>query len=189
MTIKEIADIAQVSPETVRRVGKDLFPAKYENGKRTVFTQKESIVLMDTLRKKGFVQPTQSVEVPTQNAEVRSTLTKKDFEMIGAIVASVMANLDGRMTKIETKIEERQALLPAPSIKPRDNVSKIVREYAIKTGNPFAEVWGLLYREFGYRTNTSPKQCAKNRQMAVIDYIEAEGMMETLEAVAIDVLQ
>jgi len=71
MTAKMMADVAQVSVDTVNRKAKDLFPAKiFEKGKRVNFTHEESLAIMSELRKKGFVQPTQNAEVPTQNAEV-----------------------------------------------------------------------------------------------------------------------
>lgn len=115
-----------------------------------------------------------------------SSLTARDMEVIGGIVASVMANLSARMGNIESRIEQRQALLPAPEVKPRDNISRIVRKYAHDNGIEYGPAWGELYREYGYRTNSNPSIAARNRGMAIIDYIEAEGMIGTLEAVAID---
>ena len=117
---------------------------------------------------------------------VGSSLTARDMEVIGGIVAAIMASMNSRVEKIEAKIEQRQALLPAPQIKPRDNVNKIVREFAHKQGIEHSVAFGDLYREFGYRTNTDPRRSAKNRGMAIIDYIETEGMIDTLEAVALE---
>jgi hypothetical protein len=71
-------------------------------------------------------------------------------------------------------------------VKPRDNVSRIVRKYAHDNGLEHGTAWGELYREFGYRTNSNPRTAASNRKMAVIDYIETEGMMGLLESIAID---
>jgi len=115
-----------------------------------------------------------------------SSLTARDMEVIGGVVAAIMAGMNTRVEKIEAKIEQRQALLPPPQIKPRDNVNKIVREYAHAHSIEHSAAFGDLYREFGYRTNTDPRRAAKNRGMAIIDYIETEGMIETLEAVAIE---
>ena len=115
-----------------------------------------------------------------------SSLTARDMEVIGGVVAAIMAAMNTRVEKIEAKIEQRQALLPPPQIKPRDNVNKIVREYAHAHSIEHSVAFGDLYREFGYRTNTDPRRAAKNRGMAIIDYIETEGMIETLEAVAIE---
>ena len=115
-----------------------------------------------------------------------SSLTARDMEVIGGIVASVMANLTARLGNIENVIDQRRALLPAPEVKPRDNISRIVRKYAHDNGIEYGPAWGELYREYGYRTNSNPSIAARNRGMAIIDYIEAEGMIGTLEAIAID---
>lgn len=101
-------------------------------------------------------------------------------------LTEVVRSQESRIQRIESRVEERQALLPAPQIKPRDRVAMIVREYAVKSGNGYPEVYRELYREFGYRTNTNPTQCAKNRGTSVIDYIDSEGQIEILEAVAMD---
>lgn len=115
-----------------------------------------------------------------------STLTARDMEVIGGIVAAVMANLNQRMTVIESAIDQRKALLPAPEVKPRDNISRIVRKYAHDNAIDYGHAWSELYREYGYRTNSNPSVAARNRGMAIIDYIEAEGLIGTLEAIAID---
>ena len=115
-----------------------------------------------------------------------SSLTARDMEVIGGIVASVMANLTARLGNIENVIDQRRALLPAPEVKPRDNISRIVRKYAHDNGIEYGPAWGELYREYGYRTNSNPSMAARNRGMAIIDYIDAEGMIGTLEAIAID---
>jgi hypothetical protein len=107
---------------------------------------------------------------------------KRGMELIfGAI-----GKLDDRLSKIESKIEERQSLLPAPNIKPRDHISKLVREFAYNNKIPYSKVWTSLYRDFGYRTNSNVIISAKNRGMEIIEYIETEGMIETLESVAIE---
>ena len=116
-----------------------------------------------------------------------SSLTQRDLELVATLVTSIMTKLESRVGSVEAKLEERAALLPAPGIKPRDHVSKLVREHAERTGQEFRYVWRDLYRDFGYRTNTNPTVCARNRGMAIIDYIEAEGQIELLESVAMSV--
>lgn len=188
MTTKEIAEAAGVSTDTVIRKAKELYPLKFEHGKRAVFLQKEAIAIMAYLRKKGFVELPQNASDLTQNASV---LTEKDLSIISAltagIVSQIMANLDKRVEKIEGRIEQRQALLPAPQIKSRDHISMIVRAYCKAQDRDFSDAWNELYREHAYRTNTNPKAAARNRAMTTLDYIEAEGMIETLEAIALDV--
>ena len=108
------------------------------------------------------------------------------FKLAIISLTSMTQRLDERVAKIESRVEQRQALLPAPEVKPRDNVSRIVRKYAHDNGIEYGPAWGELYREYGYRTNSNPSIAARNRGMAIIDYIEAEGMIGTLEAIAID---
>lgn len=110
------------------------------------------------------------------------------FKAAVITLTAMAQSLDARLSKIETRIEERQALLPAPQMKPRDHISMLVRSYASKQGVSYPSAWGELYSEFAYRTNSNPRLSAKNRNMAIIDYIEAEGMIETLEAIAVEIM-
>lgn len=131
----------------------------------------------------------------TQKAEmaVGSSLTSRDLDLISAIVAKTVAAtteiLSGRLYNIESQIEKRKALLPAPEIKPRDAINKLVREYATKTEMPFNSIWNKVYTEFNYTYKCNVKTSAYNRDMTVIDYIETEGMIEQLLAVAVKVLE
>ena len=102
-------------------------------------------------------------------------------------VSETMKQLDDRVTRIEDRVEKRQALLPAPQISRRDHINKLAREYATRHSIGFSEAYTTLYREFSYRTHSNPSISAKNRGMAIIDYIEAEGQIDTLEAVAMEV--
>lgn len=185
MTIREIADTAGCSEKTVKRVVSGLWPEKMQHGKVTRFTLSEANKLMEVLPKKNMVGNSghlSSVSATTKE----STLTPKDMELIAGIVSAVFANLETRMGRIESRVAERAALLPPPQIKPRDHVNQIVRKYAEANGIDFPTAWGDLYREFGYRTNSAPKVAAKNRGMGVLDYLESEGLIETLEAVALE---
>jgi hypothetical protein len=61
-----MAEVAGVSPETVRAKAKEMYPDKFMKGKKTVFNQQEAIPIMAELRKRGFVQPTENLEVVTR---------------------------------------------------------------------------------------------------------------------------
>jgi len=63
----------------------------------------------------------------------------------------------------------------------------IMREYVKNTGDSHSSAYGELYRQFKYRTHVDAVQCAKNRGSSTIEYIETEGMIETLEAIAMEV--
>ena len=118
-----------------------------------------------------------------------SLLSQKEIEMITKIVAvtvsETMKQLDGRVNVIEKRIEERRALLPAPDIAPRDRINMIMRQYASNNGKGFQEVYNDLYRRFNYTHKCNVNIAAKNRGMPIIEYIEVEGMIDDLEAVAV----
>jgi hypothetical protein len=193
MTTKEIAEAAGVSVDTIQRAAKELYPGKFGQGKRVAFIKSEAIEVMKAVRKRNFVELPQSAEVLPQGAEAVPgyTLSERDIALVARVVSATVAEtikgLNGRIEKIEGVVDQRRALLPAPSIKPRDHINMIVREYASKNKIEHRDAWRELYRQFSYRTNTNPTQCAKNREMAILDYIEAEGMIDLLEAVALDV--
>jgi len=120
--------------------------------------------------------------------ETSSTLTKRDMELIAGIVTMVMQNMETRVSTIEKRVESRQALLPPPDVSPRDNINRIVREYANREEEEFSTVWKMLYREYGYRMKCNPVTKANNRNMKVIDLIESEGNLGMLESIAITLL-
>lgn len=186
MTIRELADTAGCSEKTVRRIVSDKMPGRIQNGRVTRFDWAESHKIMEWLPKKNLVSNLgQKSELPSQNVQ-GSNLNEKDMALIAGIVAAVFSKLDSRIGAVENRIAERGALLPPPHIKPRDNINKLVREYATTHQIGFQGAWGELYKEFSYRTNSNPRLSAKNRGMGILDYIEAEGLIDVLESVAID---
>lgn len=191
MTVKQMADVAGVSKDTVLRKVKELYPDRIKNGKTTNLIQTEAICVMKELRKKNFVEPLQNAEVATQNAKV-SSLSEKDIAIISQIVSVTVSEtikaLDGRMTNIEQKIEQRKMLLPAPQLDARAHIKKMIDEYVSRNGIEHRDAYRYLYREFFYRTRCNASLCAKNRGMKTIDYIDDEGMIEILEAIAMEVL-
>lgn len=154
------------------------------------FTLDETLAIIETGMGKN------AADLYRMNAAQNTVSISHDSDLRGAFqmmaeafnrLAKISDDQNARLSKIEHRIEERQALLPAPQLHPRDHVSMIVRDYAAKSRSDFREAWNNLYKNFGYRTNSNPGQCAKNRGMKIIDYIEAEGQIETLEAVALEI--
>ena len=101
-------------------------------------------------------------------------------------LTEVVRSQEVRLQKIEGRVEERAALLPPSAMDPRSRINKIVREGAQHQGIDFPVAWSNLYRDFGYRTHSSPTVAAKNRGMKILDYIEVEGQLNVLEAVALE---
>jgi len=188
-----VADVSGVSTETVSRKIKEMYPDRVKNGKSTRLIQLEALSVMSELRKKNFVVPLQNDKVPLQNDKVCSILSERDIAIISQIVSVTVSEtikaLDGRMSNLENKIEQRQALLPAPQIDPRTHIVKLVTDHVSKTGQEFRDVYNTLYREYGYRTHCNASLSAKNRNMKIIDYIDSEGQIEILESIAMEIFK
>lgn len=189
MTVREIAEIAGVSTETVRIKTRELFPEKIKNGKRTVFLQKEAVKIMADLRKKGFVQATENLEVPTKNLEVKSLDVNNRLDRLEQLVEKLLL-VTGNLLQVQqsNQTQEKRVLLPAPQLDARAHIKKMIDEYVSRNGIEHSDAYRYLYREFFYRTHCNASLCAKNRGMKTIDYIDDEGMIETLEAIAMEVL-
>lgn len=205
MTTRQIAESTGKDERTIQRWARktavkmssidDKLSSVQKIGKPADYDLSETIAIIETGLGKNAAM------IYRQNAEQNrpavfeppagSALTEKDISLISTLTAGIVSQifekLNGRVEKIEGVVDQRRALLPAPDIKPRDHINMLVREYARNHEIPHGKAWSELYRQFGYRTNTNPSQCAKNREMAILDYIEAEGMIDLLEAVAVDV--
>lgn len=207
MTVKEISEFTGKNKSTIGRwilkadnglIYSKLQNATQYNPARFTIDEVELILKSGSLSKDAVSILMENARKP-QDIQAELISNKSESDIIMSKSFAVMADAFNRLTeitksqenrlcKIEDKIEERKALLPAPSISPRQNVSKIVREYSINKNLGFKEAYNMLYTDFGYRTHMNVSQRANNRSMAKMDYIEAEGMIETLEAVAIDTM-
>jgi len=183
MTINDMALVAGVSSETVRAKGKEMFPDKFMKGKKTVFTQEEAIPIMAELRKKGFVQPTENLEVAR-----REDLAA----LIGPIVAETIkqllpyitgANQVANYGKIPT-----QTVQALPPIDPRKELNMLAREAGYAMGD-YREPYNQIYKHAYYRLGVNLRERAKNRNMDVLDYATAEGFMPQLVAIAREIFK
>lgn len=163
-----------------------------KTSKPAQFTLEETIEIVRAGGNENLANLLMQNATATHQTAVGSSLTNRDLDIIAALVSKTIAAttelLSGRMQNIENAIEKRKALLPAPEIKPRDAINKIVREYATRTEIPYNSAWNKLYTEFNYTYNVSVRVSASNRNMAIIDYIETEGMIEQLLSVAVRTL-
>jgi predicted regulator of amino acid metabolism with ACT domain len=81
--------------------------------------------------------------------------------------------------------QQQIAALPAPTeLSQRDQLRRVVNGYAHRSGD-HAGAWGELYRQFYYRYHRNIRECAKNRGMDTLDYVENEGIMSELLSLAI----
>jgi len=160
--------------------------------KPAAFTLEETIEIIKAGGNENLANLLMQNAQSSQQTAIGSSLTSKDIDLISAIVSKTIAAttelLSGRVQNIETAFEKRKALLPAPDIKPRDAINKLVRDFATRTEMQYNSVWNKIYTEFNYTYNVSVRVSATNRNMTIIDYIETEGMIEQLLSVAVKVL-
>lgn len=204
MTIKELAKFTGKNESTIQRWIKKAackmssVACKMQaagHGKITDYNieEIECILTCSSLGEDAVAVLMQNARHGAQDKACKESIfSEKDFAMISQIVsltvAETMIQLDSRLTRSENKIEEKK-VLPAPQIKPRDHVCKLVREYSNKNSVDYVETWRELYNQYGYRTNSNPSICAKNRGMKIIDYIDAEGQIEVLESIAMEIFK
>lgn len=201
MTVKELASFTGKDERTVQRwikkagdkmsaIGDKMSVAGHGKVVDYTIDEVEQILLNSSMSK-------DAVSILMQNArqskKQTSTLTDRDVELISSIVSLTVAKtieqLDNRMKKIENRIEERQALLPARKKDSRAHITELVRNYAFNHNMNYNNVYSLLYREYGYRTHSNPTVSAYNRHVTTIEYIEQSGNIEILESIAIELLR
>lgn len=73
-----------------------------------------------------------------------------------------------------------------PEIPTRVLIKNLVDKYAVEFGDrDFNGCWWRLYKEFGDRYQMNVRARADNRNIRPIDYLESEGLLSELYAVAI----
>ena len=182
MTVKEIAEIAGVSVDTVQKKIKDLYPEIVEHRKRTVLNKTQAIEVMKDLRKKNFILPQNSADLPQNSSDSRLDRLESLMEKLLLVTGNLLQVQQSNQT------QEKRVLLPAPQLDSRSHIKKLIDEYVSRNKIEHGDAYRYLYREFFYRTKCNASLCAKNRCMKTIDYIDNEGMIETLEAIAMEVL-
>ncbi len=183
MTTKEIAEVAGVSVDTVQKVAREVYPEKFGQGKRVTYLKAEAISVMRLIRKRNFVELPKDAEVLPQTSE-DSRIDR--LEMLMEKLLLVTGNL--LQVQQSNQTQEKRVMLPAPQLDARSHIKKLIDEYVSRNNIEHGDAYRYLYREFFYRTKCNATLCAKNRGMKTIDYIDDEGMIETLEAIAMEVL-
>jgi histone H3/H4 len=182
MTVREIAEIAGVSVDTVQKKIKEMFPEIVEQRKKTVLNKMQAIEVMKDLRKKNFILPQNSADLPQNSADSRLDRLESLMEKLLLVTGNLLQVQQSNQT------QEKRVLLPAPQLDARAHIKKLIDEYVSRNKIEHGDAYRYLYREFFYRTKCNATLCAKNRGMKTIDYIDNEGMIETLEAIAMEVL-
>lgn len=76
----------------------------------------------------------------------------------------------------------------APQRTVRSLVVEYINSYAQNSGIPHAVVWGKLYKEYSIRTKVNLRMRAKASKLPVLEYVEQNGDIEILYAIAKEIL-
>jgi len=82
----------------------------------------------------------------------------------------------------------KQLAIPAAPLATRDELRRIVAKAGQASGD-FRGAWGTLYQEIYYRLHRNVRECAKNRGMDTLDYVEEEGLLPDAVAIAREVFR
>lgn len=185
MTIKELADVAGVSVETIRRKGKLLFPGMHTRGVKTHYTENQCRTLISEVKKKNMVSALpQSKEVVPHSVEV-------DYEAIGKMISiAVSSAMKPIIDNIKTmQTQPSQKALTAPEMDYRAMLNQIVRKYAkSRTEDNMQEAWGVLYEELYYRCHVSIRTRANNSGRSKLDEIESANLLESAYLIMVEKL-
>jgi hypothetical protein len=110
-----------------------------------------------------------------------------DTTSIAAIIReTITAMVPVLLEVVRGAIPQQQvAALPAPvELNQRDQLRRVVNGYAHRSGD-HAGAWRELYTQFYYRYHRNLRECAKNRGMDTLDYVENEGIMNELLSLAV----
>lgn len=198
-SVAGIANKFGCSEKTIRRIIKALdIGVQYKSGNTNLYAEKDVEKIQQQLARNQMLQGANSEtgksavkEVLSANLDTSHSLSAIDFEMITKIVAVTVKTTIEQLIPGIPGLNRNQSTtlsIEAPKLDSRAHVTQMVRNYAHAAKMPYQDVYSMLYTEFGYRTHSNPSQCAMNREMKIIDYIELSGQMPALEALAVEFL-
>lgn len=174
---------AKRAGENISSVGEKVSSAGH--GKPADYTLDETVAIIQVgLGRNAAALFRKNAEraAPTTSAESIAAIVR---ETVAAMVPMLIAAVQGAIPK------RTVAELPAPEeISERDQLRRVVNRYAARLGEGgFRQAWAEIYADFYYRYHRNIRECAKNRGMDTLDYVEAEGLMGSLLAVAINLTE
>ncbi len=196
MTTKQLSEFFGKSVDTVQRAAKKA-GIETRKGQKKLFTKEEVLYLANALYKtvpaviKDAIDATyaNAVSKHTANADVKPAEINSRLDRLEMLMEKLLL-VTGNLLQVQqsNQTQEKRVLLPAPQLDSRSHIKKLIDEYVSRNKIEHGDAYRYLYREFFYRTKCNASLCAKNRGMKTIDYIDDEGMIETLEAIAMEVL-
>lgn len=201
MTVKQIAEAVGKNPATVARwvektsrkvqeISRKVQEAK-ATSKPAEYTVEETCEIIAAgmgANAAGIFRA--NAESAPKPITLESTNDDLDTAFKAALVTltAMAQSMDKRMSAIETAMQQRAALLPAPAKTPRAELSQLVRSYANAREIEPRYGWRDLYREIYYRLHINAPVRAKNEGVKAIDILEREGLLEQACAIAAEMI-
>jgi hypothetical protein len=181
MTTKQIAEAIGKTERSVqmwpKKAGEKISSAGH--GKPADYTMDETLAIIEVGMGKN------AAGIFRANAEKPAP----DTTSIAAIIReTITAMVPVLVEVVRGTIPQQQiAALPAPvELSQRDQLRRVINGYAHRSGD-HAGAWRELYTQFYYRYHRNIRECAKNRGMDTLDYVENEGIMGDLLALAVSI--
>lgn len=140
-------------------------------------------------------QPASGVELVAQIGQALGILANNAKEHANRLMTleSSQQSLAERIGAIEAKQEEALEMagsLPEPGVEAapmskRAALNAVIRSYHMLSGISCQDVWNDLYRQCYYRMHLDIKARAANRGVRPIEFIEQEGILEEVYAIAL----
>lgn len=106
---------------------------------------------------------------------------RKDLNEVKAVVQDLV---DDRQKNLEQlKIIEMPKVLPLQKSE-RSKLVQLVRTYSRAKNIQISEAWNILYEEYKYTYHNDIRQCARNRNISTLDYVESIARINDLYALA-----
>ena len=152
MTIKELADVAGVSAETIRRTVNELYPEKLSQGVTTFFNQEESVRVLERVKKQNCVQLPQNEGVLTQCEEV-VVIGNQMAELITGMLVKMLEPVYNKVSVLESQVKQLPDLtsgLNEVGISIRKQIHRNVTTYGeiMYKSLPEGQRFKVAYRDF-----------------------------------------
>jgi len=185
MTIRQISETAGCGLNTVKRLVKTMYPLVKSRGRGIALelTEEQSLNIMEKLPKKNYVQPNPNAPSDlTQMGQVDNSMA-----VMMQFMKSMQEQQQEFMKTVLTEIKQPNQLTiaeksvlefpPVPDISPRKLLNQLVYKYSMSMNIEPQEGWHELHNQFFLRCNDNVSLKARNRNIAVIDYLEKENKL------------
>jgi hypothetical protein len=189
MTTKDIAEAVGKAEKTVRtwaakaaaksaEAGAKLAEAQKSGGRPADWTLEETCDIIETGMGKNAANlyRMSAGQVMPRNVADRVTCLE-------TLIAAQIGMVDKLIGLVSSKVLSVPAQIEAPPLATRDELRRIVNRMGKASGD-YSGAWNLLYQEVYYRMHRNVKECAKNRGMDTLDYIEGEDLLAEVVAIA-----